>query len=582
VRVTETLRAKRAVSKRSAAVADLKATASVHVNDTSAIVVTRVANSSRQAANKHRNRLAKGIVIRISGNPRVTTVKAERLHAGRISRKVVGGASSEGRDTAKGGAGKANTSTARSLLVEVVVDDINVVVRERGIADLTSGELVVSTALRGGVGVRVVEESLATVGRITITVSPAVLASKLAAALALELPSGVALKIRLVGLVGVHRSRGLSAIVGHDDVTLVLELNLGGRRIVASSALLDSGLVDVEPRTLVLGGESPLDRDEVGGVDENLGDTRSNISVRAVVGRLGTLERESVIATIGADLPLVLNVTRSVLSDVPALEPEVADEVVLTIEVSEVVQIVASRPGVRDIKEIEDRSPVVRERGRPVDSIIDSLGGRSTTNGEQTVLTDPVSSLSVVRTITLCDGREPVLVGRLGEIGARPSLRVVGSKLATVLILKVGVEALARIANNELPSSRGVVLVRLNRLSGASVNKAAGVNDVVSFLLVVVEALGVSSEALRLGAGEVVGTRKVLAVDAVGTARVDRLVSTLLQEGVLLEDLTARARKVSLATVGRVKIEVVPAGSTDVLAETVSNVADAGSAVDVS
>jgi len=175
-----------------------------------------------------------------------------------------------------------------------------------------------------------------------------------------------------------------------------------------------------------------------------------------------------------------------------------------------------------------------------------------------------------VSTSIIRDRREPVVPSDLLILG--PQVRIIDGNFATVLIVKVKIKARERVADDVLPginSPLNIIGTRTNNLGRARVDKAESLEQMI-VLGLLSEVLGVKRQALRLEVRSNVGTRESSAVNAVLTAR-SRLGITPLTTR---SRLTARARKVSLATVGRIKIVVVPTSSTDVVAKTIGAVAN--------
>jgi len=226
--------------------------------------------------------------------------------------------------------------------------------------------------------------------------------------------------------------------------------------------------------------------------------------------------------------------------------------------------------------EAESGVSQVEQPGPVVEGI--SLRRIGLPDGNDAVVADPVSALGdVLRASVGGKRRVPVVPGDLVRVG--PLEGVVDGKLAAVLVDVVIIDARERVAEDRLPGFDGEVVLRGvsdgdDGLSRADVDKAVTervvLTKLVLELLPISVVLRVDGEALGLGVRDVVGAREDVAVDALLTARALDDVA-LRGPG---KTLTARAREVSLATVGGILIVVVPAVLADEEATTIATVAN--------
>jgi len=93
----------------------------------------------------------------------------------------------------------------------------------------------------------------------------------------------------------------------------------------------------------------------------------------------------------------------------------------------------------------------------------------------------------------------------VGRDKVTPFNWILNGKLATVLVVIVLIEAQRGIADDVLPRADGIVRVGADGFSGAAVDKADGVDEVVMLgLRAVEEVAGENNQADRLGLRELV------------------------------------------------------------------------------
>jgi len=281
----------------------LSAEASILVDDTRAIVVAGILDGTSTSANLAIV-LAAGLDVGRSGlvgvksdsrvvktDPVITTVDAICAHTGLLGDCVVGKGIMV--NTAEELAVQAQASTA--VEVGVVVVRTQRVLRVQSWIRILAGSRRngVGAAVRAGVGQTSVEEGLATVGRISITINPTSLTSKLAAARAEEIPGVIATLIAQGAVPGAGGSTVQQGVYRRSSAE-VLVVNLA--RIRTRVTLRNPRLVNVEPRTLLISAERPIHKNRQAANGEGCG-IRQKLGVIAIPGGCDAGVRENVVTT---------------------------------------------------------------------------------------------------------------------------------------------------------------------------------------------------------------------------------------------------------------------------------------------